>query len=288
MPIPALGAGQLHEIHAGVEDWASALAFATTSAARDRPIMLLQSTRRRAGGPSVPYGEGWLQLGLAPSRLVLVRAPDDLALLQAALDAARCPQLAAVVLESWGDCARYDLTASRRLVLAAEKSALPVIMLRGDASPRSSAAHSRWAIRSQPSVALAGVTPGLPVIEAELLRHRGGTAGLCWQLQWNENDGCFREIPARPAFATPPIKSPAPLSGAVVSLAALRSGDAGAWQSAHNPAGNTAGTLCAGDTDGQCAAAGSDQPGQRAAGAEAGHDPGRCTGPLPGTADIAA
>ena len=211
--MPGLCPGQLHELHAHAQDWASALAFALTAAAPDNraPLVLVRSPRR-AGLPLQPYGEGLAALGIDPSRLLIVVAPDEMALLRAGLEAARCPGLSALIVESWGKLAAYDLTASRRLVLAAERSGLPVIVLRLDASPRASAAHSRWLIRNLPSLPHAANAPGQPTIAIELLRQRGGPAGQIWQREWNDADKAFRDRPA-------------PLSGAVVPFPALRTGD---------------------------------------------------------------
>ena len=77
-----------------------------------------------------PYGPGCAELGLDPGRITLVRAHDGLDVLQAALEAARCSGLGAVVAELWGETKAFDLTASRRLALAAEASALPVLVVR--------------------------------------------------------------------------------------------------------------------------------------------------------------
>jgi hypothetical protein len=78
----------------------------------------------------------------------------------------------------------YDLVASRRLVLAAEVSRVPVILLRGGAQPRPSAAHTRWQIGSAASARAAhpllARLPGPATITLDLLRQRGGPAGAAW------------------------------------------------------------------------------------------------------------
>jgi protein ImuA len=232
--IPGLAAGHLHEIHARAENWAAAMAFALTTidTSSGGPILLARSMRR-AMPRMEPCGEGLAGLGIDPARLLIVEARDDLALLRAGLDAARCPGLAAVVLETWGNLPDYDLTASRRLVLAAECSRVPVIVLRGDAEPRASAAHNRWMIRTTPSSPLAANAPGAAIIEAELLRSRSAPAGMHWRLEWNDEDGRFREkhgseergdVAAGPRASTQGAATP--VSGAVVSLSALRTGPA--------------------------------------------------------------
>ncbi len=216
----ALAAGQLHEIHAQAHDWAVAMAFALSrlEVGERRPILLVRAPAQ-ASLPMDPCGAGLLALGIDPARLVMVEAGDGLGLLRAGLEGARCPGLAAALLATWGALPEYTLTASRRLVLAAETSGVPVIVLRGDAEPRASAAHSRWMIRSAVSTRQAANAPGPPALEVELLRNRGGPAGGRWRLEWDEQYECFREAGAGAATAG------APLSGAVVCLSAVRTRD---------------------------------------------------------------
>jgi len=219
--MPGFSSGQLHELHAKAQASAAALAcafawIATTQNSR-APLVLARS-QRRAGLGLRPYGEGLLALGIDPSRLLIVVAPDEMALLRAGLEAARCSGLGALVLETWGELPAYDLTASRRLVLAAERSGVSVIILRLDATPRASAAHSRWLIDNMPSTPLSDRMPGAGAIKAELLRQRGGPAGQIRQIEWNHEYAAFRERPVQARDDS------APLSGAVVSLASQREG----------------------------------------------------------------
>ncbi|MFB0873263.1 MULTISPECIES: ImuA family protein [unclassified Sphingobium] len=221
--LPALGAGQLHEIHAVGEDRAAALAFALASGhfVPDGAIVALR-VPGRSRLPTLFSGDGLALLGLDPARLTLVEPASEIDMLRAGLDAARCAGVAAVLIESEGRFADYDLTASRRLVLAAEASRACVILLRVDAQPRSSAARTRWSIASAPSVPLEADAPGWPAIDAELLRCRGGPAGSRWRLIWDMDHGCFRDgAQFQPQFEAMP--------GAVVPLPRLRT------DAAHDP-----------------------------------------------------
>ncbi len=204
-----LAPARLHEIHGDEPDRAAMLHFALAAAgARSHgPILLLRVPQHRQDG--MAYGEGLRELGIDPARLVLIELRDTLALLRAGVDAARCTGIAAVLIESRGTAREYDLTASRRLTLAAEASALCVLMLRVSAPERPSAAQTRWRISAAPSAPLAANAPGPPAIHAELLRQRSGPAGQHWRLEWDAEHGCFIE---------------AALPGAVVSLPALRKG----------------------------------------------------------------
>lgn len=266
-----LASGQLHEIHAQAEGFATALAFVFAVAGKGKePILLVRAPRRSPLSIRL-YGEGMAGLDFDPSRLLIVEARDECALLQAGLDAARCPGLAAVVLETWGGMPRYDLTASRRLVLAAEKSGVLVIVLRGNATPRPSAAHSRWTIRSAPSVPLEADAPGMLACHVELSRRRGAPAGMQWRLEGKETKGYFHAERI----------DIAPLSGVVVSVAGLRTDASGNVMRTTRPAGT-------GEPQRQCVAADrSGYPGEPA-GLGQGHDAGRCTGALPGPGELAA
>lgn len=224
--LPRLAKGQLHEVHASADDWASALFFALVcvEAQASRPLLLLRVRKDKARAqPMVmpPCGEGWLNLGLDPARLVIVDAKDDAGMLRAGLDATREGGLGAVLMESWGRLRDYDLVSSRRLILAAERSGIPVVLLRGDADPCASAAHTRWTVASAPSVPLDGHAPGPPALRVELTRRRGGPAGQCWRLEWSEEHGVFRPAPVE---ETPIIAAerPAPPSGAVAVFPAVR------------------------------------------------------------------
>lgn len=203
---PLLDAGYLHEIHAREDDRAAALAFALGGGNRPARIVLVRMAQN-AG----PCGEGLAALGVDPARLILVDAPSAMELLRAGHEAARCGDAGLVLLETRGSLAAYDLTASRRLALAVQRSRGAMVMLRLDAEPRASAAQTRWNVTSTPSLPLAAGAPGPPAIEVELLRWRSGPAGQRWRLEWDAHHAFFQE-----AGTTPP------LPGAVVPLPLLR------------------------------------------------------------------
>lgn len=193
-----LAAGHLHELFAGDgTDEASALgaaamlALCLTRAAAPAPAILWlreAAAQRKAG----LHGPGLTDLGLDPARLVLGLLPDTAALLRAGVDALRCAGLGAVVLELGGNPALLDLTASRRLALAAEASGVtPLLVRTRGARPAPSAARTRWRVTAAPSAALAADAPGHPALTLALLRQRGGVAGLDWTVEWNRDAGCF-------------------------------------------------------------------------------------------------
>jgi protein ImuA len=214
-----LARGRLHEVFApDGGDAASAAGFAAMLALRlqedtQAPLLWLRgaNSARQGGGL---YAPGLIELGADPARLLLAEAPDPLALLRCANDAARCAGLAGVVIESWGRMPALDLTASRRLALAARASGVTLLMLRLAAEPMPSAAETRWRIAaaaSAPSSSEAiGLTktpleadaPGPPAFEIELLRWRSGPAGLSRRVEWNRDLRSFRE-PALPRAVVP-------------------------------------------------------------------------------------
>lgn len=192
-----LARGRLHEAFASDgNDAASTAGFAAMLALRalhrSAPILWLRTddAERRGGGFYVP---GFAELGGDPRAFLLALAPDPLALLRGAADAARCRGLGAVVIEGWGKFAALDLTASRRLALAAEQSGVTVILLRIDASPVPSAAETRWSVRAAQSDALEAGAPGPAVFEIELLRRRSGPSGMRWHVEWDRDQCVFRE-----------------------------------------------------------------------------------------------
>jgi protein ImuA len=210
---------QLHEVYAATPDDAAAatgFALALALAAGAVPVLWVRIERNERGGGR-PYAAGLAELGLPPDRLVLVLVPDEPALLRVAADAARCPGLGLVLVESRGRMAGLDLTATRRLMLAAEVSGVTVLSVRIDAAPVASAAATRWGVAAAASGTIAGMAaagaagnvPGLPAFDVECLRRRGGSAGTRWRVEWNRETRCFE--PLDPASA---------LAGAGLSVAA--------------------------------------------------------------------
>lgn len=207
-----LAYGCLHEIYAAeTGDAASAAGFALGVAAGmagdSRAVLWLRS-RRQISQAGVLQANGWRELGALPENALVAIVPDTLALLCAAADAVRCAALGAVVVEGWGKLPELDLTASRRLVLAAEKSRVPLILLRADAAPISSAAQTRWQVAAAPSHALPGQAPGLPAFDIQLLRQKSGPSGLDWRLEWDRDQRQFRGAALSGAVVRAPVDRP--------------------------------------------------------------------------------
>ena len=198
----------LHEIFArSAEDGSAAAAFAVMISLRacpvGRPILWVRENRcgRQTGHL---HAAGLAELGIDPSDLVLIDAPDTLAVLCAGADIVKCGQVGALVIEPWGKAPLLDLTASRRLSMAAAASGVLTLVLRMDADPMPSAAQTRWRVSAAPSFPLAANAPGYPAFNIALLRHRSGISGFETCLEWNSDTRSF-----------------APLSGGVPAVPAL-------------------------------------------------------------------
>jgi protein ImuA len=198
----------LHEVFAtSADDGSSAAAFAVMVAMRaatsGHPIVWVREDKcARLGGHL--HAVGLAELGLNPDELVLVDAPDTLAVLRAGADIVKCGEVGAVVIEPWGKAPLLDLTASRRLSMAAAASGVLTLVLRVNAEPMPSAAQTRWCVGSAPSAPLVANAPGSPAFDIALLRHRGGIAGFDARVEWNRDTRSFASlsggVPAVPAL----------------------------------------------------------------------------------------
>lgn len=148
------------------------------------------------------HGPGWRDLGLDPGRLLLAAVRRDGDVLWAMEEGLRCGALAAVLAEAEGP----DLTASRRLALAAREGATPALLLRHDGLAPASAALSRWRVAALPGAAdpFDARAPGAPRWRLDLVRCRGGRPIRC-DVEWNRETGAFAlaavlaDRPAAPA-----------------------------------------------------------------------------------------
>ena len=145
LPDGGLARGALHEIMGEGADRAAAIGFV---------IRLLLGLAARGpvlwclADPDL-YGPGLARLGLAPDRLILARTRKDTDLLWAMEEGLKTPGLAAVLGEPY----KLDLTASRRLQLAAESAGGLGLVLRQPDGGNATAAVTRWRVASAPSAA---------------------------------------------------------------------------------------------------------------------------------------
>jgi protein ImuA len=200
----ALGGGiaraALHEVYApATADLVAATGFAVGLAIRaagPRPILWVRQDVVDAETGRL-HPPGLIELGLDPGRVLLVRARDAEGVLRAGSEAARCSALGAVLIEPWGEPRRLDLTASRRLSLAAEGSGATTLLLRAAVAPQPSAAATRWQVAALPSRALEANAPGDPAFSLKLLRHRGGLGEREWRVEWSRDRQSFEDSDLR-------------------------------------------------------------------------------------------
>ena len=204
--------GGVHEFYAAKADDGTAAAglvaaLAIGMSGNARAVLWLRTERAvRASG--VMQGAGWTELGGTPATCLFALVEDTKSLLRAGGDALRSGAPGVVIVEGWGRMPELDLTASRRLLLAAERSGVTLLLLRIDAQPVPSAAATRWQVASAPSRALAANAPGLPAFDMELLRQRSGPSGLRWRLEWDRDRRIFRDAALSGAVVPVPVRRP--------------------------------------------------------------------------------
>jgi protein ImuA len=215
-----LAAGALHEIYgAAGRDAGAATGFALGLARRltgNRAPLIWLVQSPAAGEYGHPYAPGLAEMGIDPNRLLLVQVRREEELLEAALQSARNLAGGAIVIEPHGEARQLDLTAGRKLALAAEASGASLLLLKIAADPVASPAATRWRVSAAPSHGAPRHLMGPPRMEVELLRNRYGRTGT-WIVEWNSDESVFANAPA----LQPQI---VPLSGAVAALSRDGSG----------------------------------------------------------------
>lgn len=227
-----LGQASLHEVFAaGPVHGPAATGFSLALASRAwlfrmgaGPIVWVRQ-RLLDSEFGLPHGHGMATFGLDPARVLLVGVRDATDALKAAHDAVQCAAVGIVLAEIWGEPKALDLTASRRLSMAAADSGVTILMTRIAADPQPSAGASRWQVGSAPSIPLAADAPGAPAFSVTLLRHRAGLAPRRWRVEWDHDQCRFRDgspLPRRldavPSGRTVAVLRGLEPAGEVVSL----------------------------------------------------------------------
>jgi protein ImuA len=171
------------------------LAIAALAAAGGRQVLCI-ATDYAALEAGAPYGLGLDRLGVSMNRLLILRVAHPRDALWAFEEALKCPALAAVLAELPEVGAAADLTATRRLSLAAQAGGGLGLLLRHRPCPLPSAAMTRW------QVAAALSTPdrfgglGGTSFDLSLNRNRRGRCGR-WIAGWNHDERTF--VPQAPS-----------------------------------------------------------------------------------------
>jgi protein ImuA len=214
-----LACGGLHElapaapVHLGA---ATGFALALAASAQGtRGEVLWITTDFAMGEGGGPYGPGLDLFGLASARLLVLRISRPADMLWAMEEALRCRALSCVVAELTGDGAAADLTATRRLTLAARDGVSARnsgfgLLLRHKATAMPSAAMTRWQIAgalSQPD-RYGGL--GRARFDISLSKNRRGPSGR-WIIEWDHHERAFQpavSVVVAPAAVDGPDRAP--------------------------------------------------------------------------------
>jgi protein ImuA len=153
--------------------------------------------RREGGGP---YGPGLDLFGLSSAHLLVLTVSRPTDVLWAMEEGLRCRALACVIAELTGEGAEADLTATRRLSLAAREGVSARVsglglLIRHRVTPMPSAAATRWHVAGAASLPdrLAQLSGGLgrPRFDLSLRKNRRGPSGR-WLVEWDHHERAFQ------------------------------------------------------------------------------------------------
>ena len=193
----ALGGGlagaALHELSAAPIHLGAAAGFALALAARAQERSretLWIATDFGCLETGALYGPGLDQFGLAAERLLIARVARPVDALFAMEEALKCRALSAVVAE-FGEAP--DLTATRRLSLAAREGGGIGLVLRHGPDDAPSAARTRWRVAAAPSLPDEFGGLGRTAFSLSLTRNRRGPCGA-WTLLWDHHERAFSAL----------------------------------------------------------------------------------------------
>lgn len=189
-----LALGALHEvaptfpIHAGAAA-GFALALAALAQTQSRQVLWIQNAFARVEA-GAPYGSGLNCFGLPMDRLVVLEVARAIDALWAMEEALKCRAVVAVIAELYDDGRAIDLTAMRRLSLAARAGGGLGLLLRHRASLAPSAAVTRWEVA--PALGMHDQFGGLgcTTFALSLTKNRYGPCGR-WILPWDHHECVF-------------------------------------------------------------------------------------------------
>jgi protein ImuA len=187
LPRHGLACGVLHEVIAATHDATpAALGFLlalTSLALKAQPGLAVLVASQRAFDPwGGLYGHGLDRFGVDPSRLMLVAARTDKEALWAIEEILRSRVRPAMVSGALASCP--DLTASRRLNLAAAALAIPLSLAGAEKVSGANAAATRWRIATLQAARDRFGALLNPRWSVSLERCRHGRPGK-WFVEWN-------------------------------------------------------------------------------------------------------
>jgi protein ImuA len=190
-----LAGAALHEVSAALPlhfGAAAGFALALAACAREpRKQTLWIATDFGILEAGAPYGPGLDQFGLETDRLLIARVARPIDALFAMEEALKCRALSAVIAELHGEAA--DLTATRRLILAAREGGVLGLLLRPKPSAAPSAAHTRWQVAAASSEPDELGSLGRTAFTLSLTRNRRGPVGR-WTIAWDHHEHAFAAL----------------------------------------------------------------------------------------------
>ena len=208
-----LAFGSLHELApAAPLHLGAAAGFALTLAARAgkrKHTLWIQPDFAGTEAGTV-YGPGLTALGLPMERVLLLRVARPVDVLWAMEEGLKSRVLSAVVAELTADGPAADLTATRRLVLAARDGGGLGFLLRHRLSPEPSAAATRWDISAAPSMPDAFGGLGRTAFTLSLVKNRRGPLGR-FSIAWDQHERSFSPLSLGLAETAPDRSAGAPL-----------------------------------------------------------------------------
>jgi protein ImuA len=199
-----LALGALHEIspplpvHRGAAI-GFALALAARAVVEQNAALLWIETPHAAAETGRPYGPGLDAYGVPLSSILVARVRRPVDLLWVLEEALGCRGIAAAIAEV-ADPA-LDLTATRRLALAARAGGGLGLIVRHGIAPEPTAALTRWqvsAARSPPDP-FGGLGP--TAFDLTLVKNRHGPCGR-WTVLWDHHDRAFQALSVGVAAAS--------------------------------------------------------------------------------------
>jgi protein ImuA len=192
-----LARASLHEIApATSRDFGAAAGFTFVLAARaadeGRTTLWIQTDFAAAESGSI-YGPGCDLFGLPSQQLLIlkVRRPRDA--LWAMEEALKSRALASVIAELPNDGPAADLTATRRLTIAAREGGGFGFLFRHRSSPLTSSAETRWEVAAASSRPDQFGGLGRAAFDLSLIKNRRGPTGR-WSVTWNHHERAFSTL----------------------------------------------------------------------------------------------
>ena len=204
-----LAPASLHEITpTAMTDLGSAIGFALALAARaHKPgkALFWITTDFAACEAGDTYGLGCDLAGLAARDLVVVKTARPIDALWAMEEALKCRALSSAIIELPNDAPLADLTATRRLTLAARDGGAFGFLLRHRTSKLTSSAETRWRVAAACGEPDQFGGLGRAAFSLSLHKNRRGPIGQ-WTLAWNQHERTFSPHSLR--LAAPALDRP--------------------------------------------------------------------------------